>query len=185
VNTTLALIWLGCALATLSMRAQTLAYRLPDGCLPGKTIALKQTPELSGEWEPTAFQIDETGVISLPGNGVPKLFFSVSISSPYVLRSEVISINASLDDLRGAFAPGTWKNTVLSVLHRAFPTGEWVAQTAGDQEFSFWFQDTSSFESSLQDLATAVHESSHAIDGSHYQFSNGRFNKAYLLNCHW
>ncbi len=102
-------------------------------------------------------------------------------SGPYCY-SEDVDPAASLTDLEAAFTGFNWKDTLLEVTDRRYPSGHellWVMQN--DPQMGNFVQ-TNSFAALMDSLMTVAHEETHGYD---YEYAIWGSSFAYFVNADW
>jgi len=102
-------------------------------------------------------------------------------TGPYCY-TEDIDPHASLADLEAAFYGLNWKNTILEVTDRRYPSGhELLFIMQNDPQMGNFVQ-TYSFGALMDSLMTVVHEETHGYD---YEYANWGYSFAYFVNEDW
>lgn len=78
--------------------------------------------------------------------------------------SEPINFRADVSDIKAAYNPNNWLQTITGVYARRWPSGKALATIQANDQYFKGFVDTSSFNKLAESLMVAIHEETHVWD---------------------
>jgi hypothetical protein len=112
--------------------------------------------------------------VAAPQSGAAKSAVKPALSNPSIqigdidsgsfCYAETINPTASVSDIKAAYNPNNWLQTITSVYERRWPSGKALAQIQANDQYFKSFVDTSSFNKLAESLMVAMHEETHVWD---------------------